>query len=83
MRWSGAGIILRAALSIRRLARHRFNFRCNFGVKLGRQTGTTSVADSVPSSTATAQHGRTTRMKIHDIVRELNAVLGSTLAAAL
>ncbi|RKE64918.1 hypothetical protein [Microbacterium sp. AG238] len=35
------------------------------------------------ASAVTTQHGRTAEMDIHDIVRELNAVLGSTLVAAL
>ncbi|WP_404473450.1 hypothetical protein [Microbacterium aerolatum] len=33
--------------------------------------------------TPTAQHGRTMRMDIHEIVRELNVALGPTLVAAL
>ncbi|MGV2900500.1 hypothetical protein ACNPM4_02400 [Microbacterium sp. AGC62] len=33
--------------------------------------------------TPTTQHGRTMRMDIHQIVRELNSVLGPTLVAAL
>lgn len=33
--------------------------------------------------TPTAQHGRTMRMDIHAIVRELNSVLGPTLVASL
>lgn len=33
--------------------------------------------------TPTAQHGRTMRMDIHQIVRELNAALGPTLVASL
>lgn len=33
--------------------------------------------------TPTTQHGRTMRMDIHDIVRELNAALGPTLVATL
>lgn len=35
------------------------------------------------ASTVTAQRERTTEMDIHDIVRALNATLGSTLVAAL
>ncbi|MGR6743170.1 hypothetical protein ACU6RU_14155 [Microbacterium sp. F1-18] len=42
-----------------------------------------AYADAVTASTVTAQHGRTTGMDIHAIVRELNAALGSTLVAAL
>ena len=37
----------------------------------------------MPTLSSTVQHGRTIRMDIHDIVRELNAVLGPTLVAAL
>lgn len=33
--------------------------------------------------TPTTQHGRTMRMDIHDIVRELNGALGPTLVAGL
>lgn len=33
--------------------------------------------------TPTAQHSRTLRMNIHEVVRELNASLGPTLVAAL
>lgn len=33
--------------------------------------------------TPTSQHGRTMRMDIHEIVRELNSSLGPTLVAAL
>jgi hypothetical protein len=33
--------------------------------------------------TPATQHGRTMRMDIHDIVRELNAALGPTVVAAL
>jgi hypothetical protein len=37
----------------------------------------------MPTSTPTAQFDRTMKMDIHDIVRELNSVLGTTLVASL
>lgn len=41
------------------------------------------LAKHMETLTPATQHGRTMRMDIHDIVRELNAALGPTLVSAL